>query len=270
MICSKSLDPFMQAVLYSGTGNLLWVLEVPASAFDIYADDHWSQLALTLNCEQGDGLMIVTDAAPYRVRFFNPDGSDGVLCGNGLRCVAFYLVKKKQLQQPFTLIMAGQEIRCEVKDDQVTIALPKQGVQYLGLMTLQVFPDLDLTGFRINMPNPHWVIFAEISEQELIKIGRRIAVLYQDAGGVNVEFVFKNPKAEWQVLVYERGAGITQACGSGAMAVLCVLQHESLMQQGALLQLRMSGGVLMLQDLGSHLSLTGQVQFIKEKKLHAL
>ena len=116
----------------------------------------------------------------------------------------------------------------------------------------------------MDMPNPHLVIFAEISRDELLLVGPRIGEHYQDLyGGINVEFVFKNTEDQWQALVYERGAGITEACGSGAMAVLCVLQDQGLIAHGAPLDLKMSGGMLRLQDLGGHLSLRGQVQLQK-------
>jgi diaminopimelate epimerase len=262
-----NVSSLMQATLYSGTGNLLWVVEIPPGT-DVFADNRWADLARMLCEEEGDGLMLVTHTAPYHANFFNPDGSDGVFCGNGVRCVAFHLVQQ-QAASPLNIIMAGQEIQCEVMSEQVRIKLPKTGVQSLGLTTLEVFHDLTLSGFRMNMPNPHWVVFAEITEDKLERVGAKVAELYQDAGSMNVEFVFKNSRNEWQAFVYERGAGITEACGSGAMAVLCVLQNEGLIPGGRPLALRMSGGLLTLQDLGPHLSLMGEVQLIKERMIHA-
>lgn len=258
----------MQARLYSATGNLLWVIEIPAN-IDVFAEPKWSQMAVELCREQGDGLMLVSNKAPYHAYFFNPDGSDGVFCGNGVRSVAFHLMNKYDLTQPCKVFMAGQEINCEVRGDQVRIELPKTGVKSLGESTLQVFDDLVLRGFRMNMPNPHWVIFEKITEAELDRVGERVTELYKDTGSMNVEFVFKNDQNEWQALVYERGAGITEACGSGAMAVLCVLQAQGLIKEGEPLNLRMSGGLLILQDLGQALSLQGQVELLKEKIVYA-
>lgn len=258
----------MDATLYSGTGNLLWVIEVTPGT-DVFAGAYWANLALSLCKDEGDGLMIVSDQAPYNAYFFNPDGTDGVFCGNGVRCLAYHLVRKHEVSSPLKIFMAHQEVNCYVEQDQVRIELPKTGVQSLGPLTLQVFSDLTLSGFRMNMPNPHWVIFSEITETELERIGDKACVLFDDHGGINIEFVFKNPQNEWQALVYERGAGITQACGSGAMAVLCILQNQGLIAIGEPLALRMSGGLLILQDLGTHLSLMGQVQLIKEQVIHA-
>ena len=253
----------MQAMLYSGSGNLLWVVEISPQT-DVHADAKWASLSRQLCRDKFDGLMLVTDSAPYQAYFFNPDGSDGVFCGNGVRCVAYHLVQKYSPVQPFSIFIAGQEIFCQVLDDQVEIYLPKSGVKSIGLETVQVFPDVELSGFRMDMPNPHWVIFAEISRDELLRVGQRINDHYQDIyGGMNVEFVFKNVDDQWQALVYERGAGITEACGSGAMAVLCVLQDQGLIARGEPLDLKMSGGMLRLQDLGDHLSLRGQVQLQK-------
>ncbi len=250
----------MQAILYSSTGNLLWVVEISPQT-DVRADSKWCDLSVQLCRDQGDGLMLVTDSAPYQAYFFNPDGSDGVFCGNGVRCVAYHLERKYKPSQPFSIFIAGQEIRCQVFHDQVEIYLPKTGVKSLGPETVQVALDLAFSGFRMDMPNPHLVIFAEISNDELLRVGQRIGEYYQDLyGGINVEFVFKNTDDQWQALVYERGAGITEACGSGAMAVLCVLQDQGLITRGAPLDLKMSGGMLRLQDLGDHLSLRGQVQ----------
>lgn len=258
----------MQAKLYSGTGNLLWVVEV-APQTQVFADPAWMNLAVELCREQGDGLMLVSTVAPYYASFINPDGSDGLFCGNGVRCLAYHLVRQHQVKSPVIIHIAGLDVICDVASDEVRIRLPKLGVKSLGAFDLQVFDDLHLSGFRMNMPNPHWVIFKEINLDELERIGVRVNELLVNEGGVNVEFVFQDASQNWHALVYERGAGITEACGSGALAVLCVLQEQGLIPQGSELSLMMLGGILKLQDFGTHLSLAGQVEFIKDKAVYA-
>ena len=253
----------MLAYLYSGTGNLLWVVEVAPNT-KVFADDCFKNLALQLCQNQGDGLMLVSNAAPYHANFINPDGSDGVFCGNGVRCVAYHLAQKHQVTAP-KIFMAGQTISCQVENQAVMIQLPKTGIEPLGPMTLQLEPDLILTGFRINMPNPHWVIFAKTSLAELETIGAKLNQHDQNQGGLNIEFVFQDEQSTWQALVYERGAGITKACGSGALAVLYILQEQALLAKGQELDLTMPGGPLQVQDLGSYLSLKGHVEYIKQQ-----
>lgn len=255
----------MHANLYSGTGNLLWVVE---AGTDVFAETALVDLAIDLCRERGDGLMVVSETAPYNANFINPDGSDGQFCGNGVRCVAYHLTQKYQLASPFIIRIADLDVVCHVAQDQVKIELPKLGVQSLGEYSLQVFDDLKLSGFRMNMPNPHWVIFKEVNLVELERIGAKVNELC--AGGMNVEFVFQDQAGLWQALVYERGAGITEACGSGAMAVLCVLQEQGLIPFGQELSLKMLGGILKLQDLDTRLSLAGQVEWLKDREIYAI
>lgn len=254
----------MQARLYSGTGNLLWVAEILHNT-QVFVDPKWARLAIELCREQGDGLMLVSERAPYQAYFINPDGSNGLFCGNGVRCLAYHLVTQHKVASPVMIHIADLDISCDVLQDQVSIQLPKRGVESLGVFDLQVFDDLHLSGFRMNMPNPHWVILKEVDLDSLERIGKRV----NELDGMNIEFVFQNAKGLWHALVYERGAGITEACGSGALAVLCVLQEQDLIATGKELSLRMLGGVLTLQDLGTHLSLKGQVRFIKDRTIHA-
>jgi diaminopimelate epimerase len=227
--------------LYDANGNLLWLIE--ATAFDFVK---YAQLAQQLCAETGDGLLVF-DPETKQVWIINADGSDGEFCGNGLQATAFHVGA-----QAMTLKMGLRSIQAMVDARGVCIMLdasvnePKK-MSWKGN-----------EAYAIAMPNPHWVFIAPPAEWRLDQEGRACCVEHH----VNVEWV-RAASDCFVVDVYERGAGITAACGSGALAVFEVLRYLGCVSQQA--KIKMPGGILTVKAMGAKLSLQGQVRLLKSR-----
>lgn len=184
-----------------------------------------------------DGLITVTKSrvkeAKYRMKFFNPDGTTAEMCGNGIRCFSKYLLD-------LNLIKANEEttfdtdaglIRCTIISNNTKKALVKVNMgkpifydpKQINVKPVEKgFVKSKIEGFDftfVSMGNPHAVIFTETADRDVKKFG---AVIEQNTTifpkKTNVEFVKINKKDDLTMYVWERGAGETLACGTGACA----------------------------------------------------
>ena len=180
-----------------------------------------------------DGLIIVnpnTDKADISWIFYNSDGSPAQMCGNGMRCFARYLFDKKIIdKKEFSVeTKAGIIVPKIVSDTEVCVNM---GVPVLEPQRIPCITSTNLNApisvgdkeFLLNMVsmgNPHCVIFVEKDGKELAKkYGSRIENDKMFPEKTNVEFVEVLSKDEVVINVWERGCGITLACGTGACAV---------------------------------------------------
>ena len=200
-------------------------------------DRDLSKLAIRL-CDRnfgigGDGLALIlpSAASDYRMRIMNPDGSEAEMCGNATRCVAMYL---------FDRGLAKETIRLETLAGIKIIKVTSGG--YTVNMGMPAFDaaDIPVTGYEgqvisqplqvgdqefkittVSMGNPHCIIFLDsIEEIELDKLGRAVETHPAFPRKTNVEFAKVLNRSEVKVRVWERAAGATLACGTGACATL--------------------------------------------------
>ncbi|MBX7144805.1 MAG: diaminopimelate epimerase [Oligoflexia bacterium] len=221
--------------------------------------------ALAINlCSPGlgvgaDGLMIV--GAPKsglaKVIMRNPDGSSMGMCGNGVRCVVRHLVLSGMLPTEsgsVVLDVEGRRISCAYEKQaqwvQVDMGKPSfapADVPHTHQEEMLRFP-LSLGGesFEINsvsMGNPHCVIFCAAPDAvNLQKIGALLEHCHLFPARTNVEFVSIESRELLHVRVWERGAGATLACGTGACASFVVASRLGLVGEAA--QVRLPGGSL--------------------------
>lgn len=185
-----------------------------------------------------DGMILIcpSERAPVKMRIFNSDGSEGKNCGNGLRCVAKYAYEHKLVKEASFLIetLSGLvKAEVEVKEGKVVSAtvdmgkprllksdMPMQGEQ--GSQTINekmIFGGREMKGTAVSMGNPHIVFYLDdIEKAPLTTMGPLIEKDERFPEGVNVEFVEVENETELHFRVWERGSGITQACGTGACA----------------------------------------------------
>jgi diaminopimelate epimerase len=185
------------------------------------------ELALKL-CDRhfgvgADGLLIVwpSEKAHYRMQIINPDGSEAEMCGNGLRCFARYVYETDKLKEEVLSVetLAGVLLPAvilgpeqSVVGVEVDMGLPKDG----GEVKLH-----GKTFRQISMGNPHAVTFVDnFSEINLGELGPLIEHDGHFPNRTNVEFVKVLAQDKIEVLVWERGAGETLACGTGACATV--------------------------------------------------
>jgi diaminopimelate epimerase len=192
-----------------------------------------------------DGLILIMPSrkADVRMRMFNADGSEAEMCGNGVRCVAKYaydhgLSRKNPMQVETGNGVLSLELHTEGgKVQQVTVNM---GEPVLELAKIPVTAKLvsatdeadqyvfEVGGERIShatfvsMGNPHVVIFTENPGAiDLAKLGPAVEHFAGFPNRINAHWVKVNSRSEVTMLTWERGSGITLACGTGACAV-CV------------------------------------------------
>ncbi|NPV71656.1 MAG: diaminopimelate epimerase [Firmicutes bacterium] len=208
-------------------------------------EDHdWPRLAKEISDRHwgigSDGLILVmpphSGDADFRMRMFNSDGSEGEMCGNGIRCFARYvfehgLTRKTHLEVETLAGMIRPDLI--LRDGSVTAVRVDMGVPSLRRedIPMQGEPGSSALGETllvkgkpytfgaVSMGNPHCVIFVEdVAGVPLAEIGPVIENLPMFPRRTNVEFVQVLGRELLRMRVWERGAGITMACGTGACA----------------------------------------------------
>ena len=206
-----------------------------------------------------DGLIIPkTDVnnADIGWYFYNSDGSIAQMCGNGMRCFAKYVYDKQLVnKKQFSVETLAGIIKPELLDNgmvKVNMGKPileDEKIPFKGEKTLQAL-DKRFEITPVSMGNPHCVIFTEDDPMTLAtKYGPTIEKHEFFPEKTNTEFVKVVSKKEINMCVYERGCGITLACGTGACAsvVACVLNN--LTEQKV--KVNLLGGAVLVEWQGS-------------------
>jgi diaminopimelate epimerase len=165
--------------------------------------------------------------SPYDISwyFYNSDGSTAQMCGNGIRCFAKYVYDKKLLdKKTFSVLTGAGIIKPELLDDgnvKVNMGTPileDEKIPFKGNRKIQILDkEFDIT--PVSMGNPHCVIFTDNNPMEdAKKYGPYIEKHEYFPEKTNTEFVRIKSRSEIDLCVYERGCGITLACGTGACA----------------------------------------------------
>jgi diaminopimelate epimerase len=178
-----------------------------------------------------DQLLVLkpSEVADLRMQIFNADGGEVEMCGNGIRCVALY-ARKRKLSEKETLsidTLGGLKKvrihgdRVEVDMGEPILAGPEIPVQIKG-MVIGKSIEAEGSGHTItcvSMGNPHCVLFVEDAEKAPVTtLGPALERHELFPHRTNVEFVQVLDKNNLRVRVWERGAGLTLACGTGACA----------------------------------------------------
>ncbi len=169
-----------------------------------------------------DGLVLLRgNGQGLAMEIFNRDGSLASTCGNALRCLALYARREGLSQGSEVSFQTPSGLRlARFVSDEVEVDMgPPQGLSPAGLAAEPVPVEVsDGEGWGVSMGNPHLVVFVD----RPVALSERGAYLQQHGplGEVNVEFTRVLSPTHLAVQVYERGAGATLACGSGACAAL--------------------------------------------------
>ncbi|RNB55895.1 diaminopimelate epimerase [Brevibacillus gelatini] len=187
----------------------------------------------------GDGLILIlpSERADFRMRVFNNDGSEAKNCGNGLRCVSKYVYDHGLTRQTtFTVETLGGIMKPVVslgadgKVEQVTIDMgeprfERAAIPMTGIPEEQAREEvLEVDGAvftmtAVSMGNPHAIIFVEeVRDEDVRKYGPQIEFHEWFPERTNVEFIQILNREEILFRVWERGSGVTLACGTGACA----------------------------------------------------
>ena len=218
--------------------------------------EHPEELSIRLSDRHfgigSDGIITISpsNVADFKMRIFNADGSEAKMCGNGIRCVGKYVYEKGYTEkenfkiETLSGIRSLRLITLGTKVNAVMVDMGKSDVR--EPVTLSLGED-KITCTPVSMGNPHAVIFVKDAENApLTSIGAKLEKHEFFPEGVNVEFVEQIERNVLRMRVWERGSGITMACGTGACAAvaaavaagICPLEEEvSVLLDGGKLQI---------------------------------
>jgi len=214
-----------------------------------------------------DGVLILKrfeqDEIPEML-IFNADGTQAESCLNGLRCVTHYLVTEYNFPAKFSIKLGKRMILCEIEQDTQDILITNNvgPINYEGIKTVTIFEGT-FQGHVASIGNPHFIIFEKIELPWLQQFGALLESHEAFPNKSNIEFVWEESHARYHVLVYERGCGITQACSSGAAAIVGTLLHLNKIEINQKIELIMLGGsVIGWADQNKNVFLTAGADMI--------
>ena len=206
-----------------------------------------------------DGLILImpSDKADFRMRIFNADGSEAMMCGNGTRCVGKYVYDHGMTDKTDITLETNSGIKylkLFVKDGKVDSVTVDMGKAILKPRDIPVDSDLDLFVAQpvevagkeykitaVSMGNPHAIVYVDdVDSLDLEKIGSDFENHKLFPNRVNTEFIKVIDDKTLQMRVWERGSGETFACGTGACAsvVSSVLNNYCKYDEEVLVHLR--------------------------------
>ena len=218
-----------------------------------------------------DGMIWISpsQAADFRMRIFNADGSEAKMCGNGIRCVGKYVYDKGYTAKTTLTVetLSGiKTLELHLRDGRVeTVTVDMGRAKVSGEMPLHLVGGA-VVCHPVDMGNPHAVILTQDAETApLEQLGPRIEHSAPFPGGVNVEFLQVLGKNDLRMRVWERGSGVTLACGTGACASAAAVCALGLCPYGEPIRVRLDGGSLTVEVSRTGLvRMTGPAEFVYE------
>ena len=230
----------------------------------------------------GDGLVLIapSDVADFRMEMYNADGSRGAMCGNASRCVAKYVYERGLTGKTDLLLETDSGVRAlrlTVSGGRVTQVCVDMGAPVFDCAKIPCLLAADEAIQRplaalgrefqvtsLSMGNPHAVIFLEesVEDFDLRAYGPCIETNSAFPDRVNVEFVGRLAKDRLRMRVWERGSGVTLACGTGACAAFAAARRLGYVGDAA--ELILDGGTLHIarDEETGHLLMSGPAEFV--------
>jgi diaminopimelate epimerase len=279
----------MKFTKLQGTGNDFILIETNDEGRD------WSKLALAM-CDRhfgigSDGLLLLlpSNNADFRMRMFDPDGSEAEACGNGIRCLARYVHDEGMINAgadciSVETIVGVRQLRLNKENGRlidvqagmgkpafkaeeipVRIEQGREDIVYINSMMgyLANIDGMELLLNLVSMGNPHAVNFQEnpVADFPLSQIGPEIEHYKIFPRRTNFEVARVINRREIEVRTWERGVGETLACGSGACAVAVAAQLRD--YAGNTVSIKLLGGTLKLEwDGADEVLMTGPAETV--------
>lgn len=196
----------------------------------------------------GDGLICLCpgEGTDFSMRMFNADGSEGEMCGNGIRCLA-KLAWDRRLTEKTELTIATpagvRRVKLLFDRGQVAGARVAMGVPRVGEPAAVAVQGKDCTATPVSMGNPHLVVeCSRLDKLDLAALGSELSGPPRFPQGANVEFARILAPDLLEMRVWERGSGETLACGTGACAAAAAFMSAGKLGRRA--RVRLPGGEL--------------------------
>lgn len=234
---------------FQGTGNDFVIIDEIDKSYDLKPEE----IKKICNRHFGvgaDGLILVQDAhgADFKMIFFNPDGTQAQMCGNGIRCLAKYLFDHGRTEKNRFVIetQAGfRMISLEVREGKARSVKVNMGrPNFIAKIVPATVPTVEfinqpltvngreLKATILSLGNPHCVVFVDdLATFPIGDIGGKVENLPIFPERVNIEFAQLVSRNEIDLKVWERGAGLTLACGTGACATLVAAVKNGLSER---------------------------------------
>ena len=232
-----------------------------------------------------DGMIYIcaSDVADYKMRIFNADGSEAKMCGNGIRCVGKYVYEKGYTDKKELKIETLSGIKTlylQVENESTAVSQSTKGIVTSVTVDMEqaTFEDERMLNVRVgddtevvrllpvSMGNPHAVIFTEDAQNApLTTLGAAIEKHEAFPGGINVEFVQVISETELRMRVWERGSGITMACGTGTCASVMAAIRKGYCKYNTPVTVHLDGGDLVIEiKEDNRVFMTGPAEFVYE------
>ena len=252
--------------------------------------DNPEELAVRLSDRRkgigGDGIILVcpSEVADAKMRMFNADGSEGMMCGNGIRCVGKYIYDYGIAKKPVVAIetLSGiKTLELTVEGGVCTAAKVDMGPPVLTAKDVPctlpveraIGVEADLGGHvhkmtAVSMGNPHCVIFTEnIDQLDLERVGKDYEHASIFPQRVNTEFVEVISPTKLRMRVWERGSGETMACGTGACAVAVAAVENGISPKNEDITVELRGGTLIIRYTDETVYMTGPATKVFEGEI---
>ena len=218
-----------------------------------------------------DGMIWISpsDRADFRMRIFNADGSEAKMCGNGIRCVGKYVYDKGYTDKTRLRV----DTLSGIKTLELNLVRGKVKTVAVDMGRAVVSPPMELEALGqavrcvpVDMGNPHAVIFTGDAESApLTTLGPAIERHEAFPGGVNVEFVRVLGPKQLRMRVWERGSGVTLACGTGACASAAAAVAGGFCPAESPIEVLLDGGKLTVTvSQEGQVRMTGPCEFVYE------
>ena len=234
----------------------------------------------------GDGVILIcpSDVADAKMKMYNADGSEGKMCGNGIRCIAKYLCDHDMVKGNSMTIETLSGIKtvnvyrhdgqndvfkvdmgkAELASELIPVAMNKPKV--INEPVNIAGEDYNIT--CVSMGNPHAVVFCNNVEKiDLEKIGPQFENSEIFPERVNAEFVKVIDEKTIEMRVWERGTGETWACGTGACAVAVAAVENGLCKKNTPITVKLKGGNLVIEYTDETVYLTGVAETVYEGEI---
>lgn len=227
-----------------------------------------------------DGLVLIgkpsiTSGADFSMRILNADGSEAMMCGNASRCIGKYLYERKltdKTEIKLETLSGVKTLRLHLASggtvESVTVDMLEPRLHVPEQYDESCLGELSASfrkfrGTFVSMGNPHFVTF--VDDIDTIDIARYGSEMEHDAAfpqRCNIEFAQVMPDGTIRTRVWERGSGITMACGTGACATAVAAQITGRAQNKS--TIKMDGGTLLIEWNADdeHVYMTGPAEFV--------
>lgn len=223
-----------------------------------------------------DGLVLIGKSpvieAEYSMRIFNADGSEAMMCGNASRCIGKYLYERglTDKEEIKLLTLSGVKTLQLYVSNGIVESVTVDMLEPVLEDVTQFLANRGLTqGVFVSMGNPHYVIFTQDVDQ-VGETGRMLEHHPAFPQRCNIEFARVEDDGTIRTRVWERGSGITQACGTGACATAVAAALTG--KAGRQSKIVMDGGTLDIEwrESDNHVYMTGPAAFVYDGEIEQL